>query len=247
MDSRQARDILACYRPGADDPQSEPFAAAMEQARRDPELSSWLEREIAFDAAIGAKLREAPVPVGLKTRILAGRPAAAPPLWRRRPLLALAPLALAAVAAIAFFLWDGRSSSAGFGSYRAEMAALVSGEYKLDVETEDFPKLQEFFAGRRWPADYAVPAALQGYPLEGGMAVRWHGQRVSVVCFGSDEDESKDMWLFVVDARALPDAPAPGEPVFDRVASVSMASWSAEGRLYLLAGPGDERSLRKFI
>jgi len=247
VDSRQARDILACYRPGADDPQSEPFAAAMEQARRDPELSSWLEREIAFDAAIGAKLREAPVPVGLKTRILAGRPAAAPPLWRRRPLLALAPLALAAVAAIAFFLWDGRSSSAGFASYRGQMAALVSGEYKLDVETEDLPKLQTFFAERGWPADYAVPAALQGYPLEGGMAVRWHGERVSVVCFGSEDDESKDMWLFVVEARALPDAPPSVEPAFESVAALTTASWHYGGKVYLLAARGDGPNLRSFL
>ncbi len=238
MDSREAREILACYRPGVDDPRSEPLAAALEQARRDPELALWLERELALDAAIGAKMRETPVPAGLKSRILAGRSAAAPPLWRRRPFLALAPLALAAIAAIALFLWDGRSSPAGFASYRAEMAALVSGEYKLDVETEDLPKLQAFFAERGWPADYAVPAALQGYPLEGGMAVRWHGEKVSVVCFGSEDDESKDLWMFVVEARVLPDAPASEAPEFSPVAKLATSSWRSGARIYLLARTG---------
>ncbi len=247
MDSREAREILACYRPGKDDPDSEPFAAAMEQARRDPELSRWLEREIALDAAIGGRLRDASVPAGLEARILAGRPSAESAAWWRSPLVALAPVAIAAVAAVAFFVANWRSSPAGFPAYRAQMTELVSGEYKVDLETEDLSDLREFFARRGWPSDYTVPAALEHYPLEGGMTVRWRGERISVLCFGSDEDDSKDLWLFVADARALPDAPPSATPEFARVATLITATWRSGDRIYMLAGRGDERSLGKFL
>jgi hypothetical protein len=247
VDSRQARTILACYRPGLDDPRSEPFAEALEQARRDPELALWLERENALDASIGAKLREAPVPPGLKSRILAGRPAVAPVIWWRRPLVAFAPLAAILIAAIAIVALQWRSSSSGFPSYRRQMGALVAGDYKLDVEARDLPKLREFFAKRRWPADYSVPVSLEGYPLEGGMAVEWRGHKVSVICFGEEDDESKDLWLFVVERDALPDARSSVVPEFAPVSKLMTASWSSASKVYLLAGRGDEPSLRKYL
>ncbi len=247
MDSRRAREILSCYRPGVDDPESEPFAAAFEQARRDRELSSWLEREIALDAAIGAKLRGAAVPEGLKSRILAGAPAARPAPWWRRPIVALAPVAIAAAAAIAFFLAGQRSSAADFPTYRAEMAAMVAGGYKMDLESEELSTLREFFASRGWPSDYTVPKPMEQYPLEGGMTVTWHGIRVSVLCFGTEDDEKKDKWLFVADARALSGAPSSATPEFATAARLITAAWSSGDRIYVLAGWGDEPSLRRYL
>jgi hypothetical protein len=246
VDSRQAKAILACYRPGLDDSQSAPFDEALEQARRDPELARWLEREMAFDAAIGARVREAPVPPGLPSRILAGRPAAAV-VWWRQPVVALASLAVVVVAAIVIVALERRASSSDFASYREQMGALVAGDYKMDVETRELPRIQEFFARRHWPADYSLPASLQGYPLEGAMAVEWHGHRISVICFGAEEDESKDLWLFVADHGTALDAPSSTAPEFTPAGKLMTASWSSAGKLYLLAGRGDEHSLRGFL
>lgn len=44
--------------------------AAREAARRDPEIVAWAEREQAFDRQFAARLREIPVPAGLRSRIL---------------------------------------------------------------------------------------------------------------------------------------------------------------------------------
>jgi hypothetical protein len=247
VDSRQARAILACYRPGLDDPQGEPFAQALEQARRDPELARWLESEMAFDAAIGGRLREAPVPPDLLSRILAGHPVAAPVVWWRQRLVAFASLALALIAAIMIVALEQRASSSDFASYRGQMGALVAGDYKLDIETRELAVIQEFFARRHWPADYSVPAGLQGYPLEGAMAVEWHGHRISLICFGAEDDESKDLWLFVADHDTVPDAPSSTVPEFAPAGKLVTASWSSVGRVYLLAGRGDEQSLRGFL
>ncbi len=247
MDRRQAKSVLACYRPGLDDPRSEPFAEALEQARGDPDLAHWLEAETALDAAIAAKVREARVPPDLEARILAHRPAAAPVAWWRRPLVAFAPVAAVLIAVIVFAAREWWAPPGDFASYRAQMSALVAGEYKLDVEARDLPTLRGFFARRGWPADYSAPPSLERYPLEGGMAVNWRGRKVSVVCFGVEDDESKDMWLFVVERGALPGAPSSSAPDFARVSKLMTASWSSADKLYLLAGRGDERALREFL
>jgi hypothetical protein len=230
-----------------DDPDAPPFAAALEQARVDPELSRWLDRETAFDAAIGAKLREAPTPLGLRTRILAGRPAEATRSGWRRPAVVFAPLLFLAVVAATFVALEWRPSSGDFASYRGEMAALVSGDYKMDIEAPDLARLREFFAGRRWPSAYTVPPALEHYPLEGGMAVRWRGHEVSVICFGVENDESKDLFLFVIDRQALRGAPSTAGLEFERVAKLTTAAWTSGRHLYLLSGRADEPTLRKYL
>jgi hypothetical protein len=247
VDSREARSILASYRPGLDDPHGEPFAGALDQARRDPELARWLEEETALDAAIGARLREAPVPPDLRARILAGRPAGAPSLWWGRPLVAVASLAAVLIAAMVFLEIERRPAHGDFASYRGQMAALVAGDYTMDLETGDLTRIQEFFAGRHWPADYSVPAGLAGYPVEGAMAVKWHGRGVSVICFGVEDDENRDLWLFVADRDTVPDAPPSAVPDFAPVGKLTTATWSAAGKVYLLAGRGDQQSLRRFL
>jgi hypothetical protein len=246
VDSRHAKTILSCYRAGVDDAQSEPFAEALAQARQDPALALWLERSLAADAAIGARLREAPVPPDLRARILAAHPAAKPAWWRR-PSVAFASLAAVAAVALVVLLLRSGGADDQLGSYRRDMTALVAGEYKLDLEAEDLSRLQAFFASRGWPADYGVPRALVSYPLEGGMAVSWRGHRVSVLCFGAEEDESKDLWLFVIERGAVSGAPASVTPELATASGLATASWAADGRLYLFAGRGDVQALRAYL
>ena len=42
-------------------------------------------------------------------------------------------------------------------------------------------------------------------------------------------------------------APASAEPQFFKVGKLMTASWTAAGKTYVLAGPGDEDALRKFV
>jgi hypothetical protein len=74
MDNHETKAILACYRPGRDDPADPHFVEALGQARHDPELARWLERQTALDGALHKKLTQIPVPAGLRENILAQLP-----------------------------------------------------------------------------------------------------------------------------------------------------------------------------
>ena len=70
MNRQEAKQILRCYRPGVDSENDPQIAAALEAARRDPALAQWLQRELAFDETIRAKLRAIPLPPDFRQRIL---------------------------------------------------------------------------------------------------------------------------------------------------------------------------------
>ena len=146
MDSQQAKQILGRYRPGVDDDDPQ-FAEALALARRTPELSRWLDQQVALDAAIRAKLRSAAAPVGLKTRILANAKVEPPALawWRHPGWIATALAALVVVAMV----WP---RAAGFPAYRAKMVAFVSREYKLDLKTKSFEEFRQALAKGKYPA-----------------------------------------------------------------------------------------------
>jgi anti-sigma factor RsiW len=187
----------------------------------------------AFDAAIRAKLRESPVPVGLKTRILA----TATPV-RRVPLSAwLAAAAALLFVAVAGWFW---LRPTGFGAYRAEMAKFVSVAYKLDVQSGDLDDLRQAAARAGSPFPAALLPALAKLPLEGGCLLEWRGRKVTLVCM---ETQDHDVWLFITEAMA--DAPA--QPVFARSGRITTASWTDDGLTYVLATEGDEAELRSYL
>ena len=77
----------------------------------------------------------------------------------------------------------------------------------------------------------------------------WHQSPVSMVCFstGRRRDQRPDMFLFVVGSSDVRNAPAAGETKFAPVNSLYTASWTADGRTYVLAIEGDEASLRRYL
>ena len=56
-----------------------------------------------------------------------------------------------------------------------------------------------------------------------------------------------DLFLFVTDRNATPDVPASKAPTFTQVNKLLTASWSRNGRIYILAAPGDAEFLKKFL
>jgi len=59
--------------------------------------------------------------------------------------------------------------------------------------------------------------------------------------------QTSDLFLFVVAAGAVPDAPASATPTFSQVNRLAMASWHANGNTYLLATEHGEAELRKLL
>src|SRR2546430_17331964 len=95
MNREEAKEILALYRPGIDDPNEPDIAAALELTKEDAELARWFAEQSALYNATRQKLKELPVPDQLLERILAN-PGRTPLLWR-------SPLLWAAAAAIVLF------------------------------------------------------------------------------------------------------------------------------------------------
>ena len=92
MDSRQAKEILMRSRPETTDAADAEFVEALEQARRDPELGRWFAQHRVFQNTIRDRLRQLPVPPGLKERILAGSsPVEITVGWRRPAFAAQTP------------------------------------------------------------------------------------------------------------------------------------------------------------
>lgn len=72
MDNQEAKFILRAYRASGADASDPVFSGALEQARRDPELATWLKKEQALDRAVSQKMRSVVPPSGLRETILAG-------------------------------------------------------------------------------------------------------------------------------------------------------------------------------
>ena len=242
MDNRQAKRILATYRPGIDDDEPQ-MADALAQAKHDPELSRWLERQTAADSSVRTKLRNAPMPVGLKTRILANRPAETPAgvWWKRRSIWIAA---ATAILAIEFFIyWPHFRPANAFAAYRAGMVQYVAAGYKMDLRTENLDALRQAFIQSGWPSDYVVPLGLKQLMVEGGCQSRWRNHKVSLLCL---EAKDHDVWLLVIERDDVWGAP-PKKPVFAKEGGIATASWTSGHLTYILATAGDEVELKSLL
>ena len=247
MNSQQAKEILAAYRPGTEDANDPHFAEALELLRRDPDLARWLEQQTAFDSALRQKIAEITVPIGLKTRILAQHVPSTITMiaWWRKPawLAGLATAIVLVAAGIGF--WFRQQSGTGFGAYRKEMARFAATSYHRDVSGKSFEELRQAFIRLQWPSDYIVPPALEPVRVLGGCALTWHDEKVSMLCLQSRD--YKKIWLFATRRSAFPNAPQTSAPRFASVSELMTAAWSQGDKTYLLAIDGTETDLKKYL
>jgi hypothetical protein len=125
------------------------------------------------------------------------------------------------------------------------MSRLVSGDYKMMLETNDLNAVRQFLAANHSPSDYVLTPEMQKLPAEGCALINWHGRPVSLVCL--DRGADNDLFLFVVNRSALPDPPADSTPQFARVGQMTTASWSIGDTSYVLASKSGEDALRRFL
>jgi hypothetical protein len=235
MNRARAKEILASYRPDKDLATDPEFAPALALLEQDAELARWFEHEQALDAALKRKLGGIPIPVGLQTRILANRPKRLTrPNWWREPSFLSAAAAVLVVIGIAA-VWLGPWKPVTWSDYQAQVVERITRPYDLDSKTRSHDQVRQSMAAAGYPSDYRVPPGLVQYPLEGGFRLRWHGNKVSVVCFGSDEDHKPDVWLIVSRRTALSGAPAGATPEFGLIGKSRIARWADDGHFYILA------------
>lgn len=235
MNRARAKEILSGYRPHKELQGDRELAAALALLESDPELARWFEHEQAVDAALQRKLQEIPIPPGLQTRILASRPQRLTRrAWLRAPVgVGVAAAVLVAIAISA--VWLSPWKRATWTDYQAAALAKITQPYELDVKATSQDQVRQGLAAAGFPSDYRVPPGLLEYPLEGGLELRWRGHKISVVCFGSDEEGKPDVWLFVSRRTSLAGAPAGATPEFGAIGRSRIAHWADGGHFYLVA------------
>ena len=247
MNSQRAQEILLLYRPGSADGADPEMAQALEAARRDPGLARWFEQHCALQLAMRAGLRQIPVPEGLREQIISERPAhISPPRSNRRALVTAGLAFVALVAGLAVFLWPS-PREATFAAYRARMVKFARRGYQMELETNELGAIRRYLAATNGHGDAILPPGLarhvEGIEPTGCATLTWQAKPVSMLCFGKKGET--DLWLFVIDRSALPDAPATPEPRFETVNTTMTASWTKGEGVYLLAGLADEAALRE--
>jgi hypothetical protein len=110
----------------------------------------------------------------------------------------------------------------------------------MDIPTNDMATVRRYLAARGAPADYVVPPGLAPLQLTGGGFLRWRSQPVSMVCFNRGDNQM--LFLFVMNS-SMKDPP-PATPALSKVSTLATASWTGNGKTYILAGPEQPGLLR---
>ncbi len=251
VDSQQARQILELYRPVVDDADPQ-FAEALRLAQQDPELSRWLDEHRAEYEAIRDKLKAIPVPAGLPDQIIAERKIVRVPIswWRSQFLQGAAAVAVICLSIYAIgtqvHSWNSvQQARKNFAAYRDQMTYFAAAGYSLDVKSDSLDQLRQQFARNEWPSDYTVPAGLTKLIVRGSCLTKWQNHKVSMLCLKSADQHG--VWLYVIEQRALPDAPKQSTPQLKIEGTLATASWSEDGKTYLLAAEGNESFLHTLL
>lgn len=246
MDSQRAKEILLLYRPGTSDANDPEFAEALERAKRDAELARWFEAHCARQSLVRSQLKQISVPGELRQRIL-DRVAEHPTIiWWRRPAFQTlaAAAAIVLVAGLAWF-WTRPAQTNRFAAYRDQVVRGVQRLYDMDMLTNNLTEIRAYLAQNAAPSDYVLTKPMEKLPGIGCDILKWRSNKVSLVCL--DSGNQNILYVFVIDRSAVSDPPPASPPQYARIRKLMSASWSHEGRIYILAASGEEEFLRQFL
>jgi hypothetical protein len=246
MDSQRAKEILLLYRPGTSDANDPEFAEALDLAKRDADLALWFEALCARHSLVRSRLKQISVPEDLRQQILdcvAERPAI---IWWRRPAFQVlaAAAAIVLVVGLAWF-WMRPVQSNGFEAYRDQIVRGVQRLYDMDMLTNNLTEIRAYLAQNAAPSDYVLSKPMEKLPGIGCDIIKWRSNKVSLVCL--DSGNRNILYLFVIDRSAVSDPPPASPPQYAQIRKLVSASWSHEGRVYILAASGKEEFLRQFL
>ena len=253
MTPQQAKQILLAFRPWANDALYPEMAEALALCRENPELVQWLEAHCETQAALRNSFKKITPPVAFKEQIISEYNASLRQTWWRRPTV-MATLALivivVAISSIVMPHLKSGSKLTAFEAFRTRMVNSAVKTYSMDVETNDVAQIRVYLAGKQSHADYVPPANLdEKTSAVGCAALSWKGKPVAMICYKTGHplaDGSKsDMFLFVADAKDVPNGPLASTPQFTKVGMLSTASWGQGGKLYLLAALDEGELVRR--
>ena len=240
MNREEAKEILALYRPGIDDPTEPEMAAALELVRQDAALARWFEERSALYTATRQKFKEVPVPDQLLERILAS-PRRTHESWRS-PLLWAAAAAILLFIGLTTFLRLGQIQYT-FAAFRSKMVRTAMRNYDMPLMTNDHAVIRTYLKTNNGHGDYILTPPLDKLPGLGCVIFPWHTRTVSLICL--DGGQGRDVFLFVINRTAVADPPSGTE--IRTVGKLPTAAWSEGDKTYLLATKGNEQFLRSLL
>jgi hypothetical protein len=245
MDNRQAKEILLVYRTGTQDDRDPEIAEALEFARQNSDLQSWLHEQTAFHRAVRAELRTISVPWRLKHAILTQRKIVIIPIWRRPEFLLVAACFAAALILTTLWVWRPAEDASLVG-FQKRMVGFALRLYRMDIVTNDLRQVQSFLVANGRPAQLDLTPALRQTPVKGGAALTWQGHPVGMVCF--DLPKGQTLYMFVMRQSAFGSGALPGPtPTVQPLSGIMTATWSRNGHVYLIAADPKAVDLRKLI
>ena len=228
MNNDEAKFILRGYRPGGADAADPYFHEALAQARHDPALRDWFDRQQQFDAEFSRKLGTIAPPADLRASILAG---ARTSKVYRFPLPAVF-LGLAAAVALIIGLYSFRApSTSGFSSAAlAEFAA----EDALHGTHGDHSKLvaqvQQTMGASSFRISAGLPVDFAALKKDGCRSLTFKGQEVLEVCFMR---QGSEYHLYVCKLDAATSA---SRQVLPKT-TLGVVAWTDGRHSYALVGP----------
>ena len=251
MNRDEAKNILLLYRHGTADVQDPQIAEALELAERDPELKDWLVKHCERQLVLREKFRQISVPAGLKEQIISEQAAQDKVIfWREKFALAAAAVLMFLVA-LGTFWFSRHGHDDTLAIYQNRMAGVALRGYAMDLATNDPEQIRAYLMQNHAPADFVLPAKLEQAALIGCAIESWQRAKVSMICFRMVKtpapDGQSDLWLFVVDRASVKGVAAGSSPQFSKVNRLITATWTQDGKLYLLGAEGDEQALRQYL
>ncbi len=250
MNIQQAREILMLYRPGDADGSDPQLAEALSLVERNAELAGWFAEQRALQSAIRRKFQQITVPQDLSEQILAECNRRRSIIWWQRPSVLAAAAAIVLLLGLTVF-WPRPREEMGLSGFRSRMVSTALRSYAMDLETNDLKQIRAFLTEKKAHGDAVLPQKLERVASTGCLLTSWQGHRVSMLCFNSGQPlepgEKSNLFLFVIDRSALPDAPPTNTPMLAKVNKLTTASWSSGDKVYLLGGFGDEDFIRQYF
>jgi hypothetical protein len=186
MTNEQAKEYLSTLRASGADEADPTLQEALELARTDSELGSWLAQQREFDKILVEKFASISPPEGLRETILETLEETARPIrsWR------MGWFALAATIVLAALLLGQkvdlfRGPSRLFQSFRSDALAMVAVKPapKLDLETPSLETAEAFIAAHDAPRLEQFPQKLQAMATAGCRVFIWRQHPASLTCF----------------------------------------------------------------
>jgi hypothetical protein len=213
MTTEQAKEYLSAVRPHGLDAGDPTLQQALELARKDSELGSWLARQQEFDEILIEKFSSIRPPEGLREIILESLEETARPIqsWRMGWLALAATVVLAAILlSHQVDLFRGRSQR--FQSFLSDALTMVAVKPapKLDLETASLGTAQAFIEQHDAPWLGQFPQKLQAMATAGCRVFVWRKHPASLTCFRLPSGNL--LHLVVIGEDALGDSKMPSGP-----------------------------------